>query len=417
MYHRQLVPPAWKLLLLCTSVLMVDMLVVGLAASQHPRVVFTHNTPSRSPVHASPVVMDGTVLYSTLEPDCAMYLANSSTGAVLWRFAAPRRNTDNPLLSRCGMRTTARVGPFKKLIHTGTDNNTFIAINASSGQAVWTRMETAATCKDGTHYRPCEVYSTALLVSSETAERHMVRIQGSEDGIVRALQADSGAVLWTAELGSEANGSPVLSPSNKSQFFIGTNDNFVYLLEVATGRLMGRVKTCGCVDTEPTVDNSTSTLFYTCFSLDPSQPGNHLGGFVGAVDSHNLTYRWKDNSSTGVPTYHAATGRVYVGYNNGTVAALHAKDGTIAWTNNQIPGQKEFFGAFVFDDKRGRLYGANIGGIVMALDTDTGSVIWSVSLGHPVAHQLGPAVSSDGEILFVGDYGGDFTAFSLTDPQ
>lgn len=379
-----------------------------------PHVVFSHRTPQGSPVHASPVVVADMVLYSTLEPDCAMYIVNVTTGDILWRYQAPRRDSANPTQSRCGMRTTARFAAGTQLIHTGTDNNTFIAIDIGTKSVVWQRLETSATCKDGPNYRPCEVYSTALLTNlTGLPAGAKARIQGSEDGIVRCFNSNTGAVLWAVPLGSMANGTPVLHPRNASQFFIGDNGGFLHLMEVATGRVMGRVKTCGCVDTEPSLDFRTATLFYTCFTLDPNRPGNHPSGAVGAVDTHSLETLWVDNSSTGVPSYLPTTDLLYVGYNNGTVAALHPANGTIVWVNNQVPGKKEFFGSFVFDGARSRLYGANTAGDVVALDTGTGNVVWTISLGHPVAHQLGPAMSSDENLLFVGDYGGTFTALSL----
>lgn len=48
-------------------------------------------------VHASPIILNDTVLFSTLEPDCAFYRLNATSGAVLWRFAGPHRDSADPV--------------------------------------------------------------------------------------------------------------------------------------------------------------------------------------------------------------------------------------------------------------------------------------------------------------------------------
>eukprot|EP01052_Picozoa_sp_SAG31_P051139 SAG31_NODE_12001_length_978_cov_1.566553_2_plen_174_part_01 len=87
---------------------------------------------TRSPVHASPITLEDTVLFSTLEPDCAFYRLNVSSGSLLWRFDTPRRDTAHPPESRCGLRASAYVSRPPSgghHIHIGTDNNSFIALD------------------------------------------------------------------------------------------------------------------------------------------------------------------------------------------------------------------------------------------------------------------------------------------------
>jgi outer membrane protein assembly factor BamB len=212
---------------------------------------------AKSPVHASPIALGGTVLYSTLEPDCAFYRINASTGDMLWRYAAPRPATTDPSGTRCGLRACARVSTDGRHIHIGTDNNTFIMLSADRGEMVWAKPEPYAVCVDkarpvAEQNRPCEVYSTALLVGS-------LRIQGSEDGFVRAFREATGDLEWSVAVGAgcggsddlchQVNGSPVLNPTNASEIIIGADDGFLHCLVVASGEDCGRLATCGGMDT------------------------------------------------------------------------------------------------------------------------------------------------------------------------
>ena len=188
---------------------------------------------ARSAVHGSPIVLDDTVLFSTLEPDCAFYRLNLSTGSVMWRFDGPRRDAADPSAARCGLRASARVsgaatGDYH--IHIGSDNNSFIALEATRGGAVWSQLEPSSTCIDSGKHRPCEVYSTALITPGVAGKVEQLRVQGSEDGLLRAFDAATGDHVWNVTIGKEVNGSPVQNPLNASQFIIGADDGYLYLL-------------------------------------------------------------------------------------------------------------------------------------------------------------------------------------------
>ena len=48
------------------------------------------------------------------------------------------------------------------MLHGGNDNNTFFAVNASTGETIWTSLQPYALCPDSGHMRPCEVYSLPI---------------------------------------------------------------------------------------------------------------------------------------------------------------------------------------------------------------------------------------------------------------
>lgn len=105
-------------------------------------------------------------------------------------------------------------------IHVGTDKNGFIVLDATSGDVVWSRMEPLAICTDSGKHRPCEVYSTALVLPRPRPPgwSQKIRVQGSEDGTVRAFDAATGehTCIWNKTVGAEVNGSPVANPLNAS---------------------------------------------------------------------------------------------------------------------------------------------------------------------------------------------------------
>jgi outer membrane protein assembly factor BamB len=381
-----------------------------------PHVV--HSQPG--PVHASPVILNDTVLFSTLEPDCAFYRLNVSTGKVVWRFAGPHRDSADPASSRCGLRATARVSRTPTgahHIHIGSDNNSFIALDAASGDVVWSNMERSATCVDsGTRFRdgrPCEVYSTALVLPRSglllEKGRRDVRIQGSEDGIIRAFDAATGDHIWSKTVGEEANGSPVANPANNSQVVIATDDGFLYCLSVETGEECGQpLATCGGMDTMPSVDPVENVLFYTCYyPPDPNSLADHPRGWVAAVDMRTFAHLWLNNGTGGIPFYSPAHRALFVGYMDGHVEALNCSNGRTLWVLDNIPGAKgEFFGSFIWDNLRDLLYGVNLKGTAVAISPHTGRLVSSVHVASTVANVLGPALSNDYGTLYVGAYSG-----------
>ena len=149
--------------------------------------------------------------------------------------------------------------------------------------------------------------------------------------------------------------------------------------------------------------------------MDSTDPSAHPGGWVGAIRTDTMTYQWKHNDSTGVPLYVAAEDAVFVGYDNGTVAALDPVNGSTVWVNNAISNGKEYFGTCVYDGPRKRLYCDNMYSGVLALDAKTGHLEWSQTFDGILAEILGPAITDDNQHLIVGDYHGNLVSLRLDD--
>ena len=181
----------------------------------------------------------------------------------------------------------------------------------------------------------------------------------------------------------------------------------MYCLSVETGEECGRLATCGGMDTMPSVDPVASMLFYTCYyPPDPQHLNVHPGGWVAAVDMRTFTHRWINNGTGGIPMFSSLHKTLFVGYMNGSVAALNCSTGGTLWAMDSVPEKGEFFGPFVVDRLRDLLYGANLNGRVVAISPHTGHLISSVSVASTIANNIGPALSSDYGTLYVGTYHG-----------
>ena len=376
------------------------------SASALDRVAFTVETVKGSPVHASPVLQHDNasssgdrLLFGTLEPACRLYSIDGRTGEVLWSYEAGSGD------ERCGLRTVPVVDLANGLLHSATDNNTFFALPLrSGGEPAWTLRRPSVVCTDTpVRLRACEIYSTALLLRG-------MRLQGSEDGHMRALEAATGKVLWDFTAGGMVNGAPVLVSETDIAF--GSDDRNFYRMDATTGKVKAKLPHCGRMDTRPALNAKDGLVYFTCFRPDDN-PGDHPNGTVYAVDVETWTEKWKIDGPTGVPLYVPEEDLVVIGDNTGAVFALEPATGKRVWTAKDLPTQAEFFGNFVYDKQRRLLYGGNLGKSIMAVQAADGKLAWSMQLDGLIASQEGSPISRDGKLLYVGTYAGTLYALKL----
>ena len=261
--------PAPKAMMRSTSLLLSLLCCAGgssggpaLALAAPGTEAFTVDTPQHSPCHASPWV--GTnedpaaVFFSTIEPDNMVFRIDGRTGAVQW----------NMTTATGGGRVGVRSSPIEAdgLLHIGMDNGTFAALDAQSGNVVWSHNGSALLCYDTdyppTYFRPCEVYSSALLVGGR-------RFQGSEDNHTRCFNASTGELLWTRAALGNVDGTAVQGAAGTSSIWIGSDGGFLYNLDMATGKdVLPPVPHPGTImECLPAVDDARGVLFSMCVPL------------------------------------------------------------------------------------------------------------------------------------------------------
>ena len=214
---------------------------------------FSIVTPGQSPCHATPWVgsqSDPTaVFFSTIEPANTVYRINGTTGEVKWNVSM---GTD-----RHGVRSS----PIEAdgLLHIGTDFGEFVALDTETGETVWSYHRPNITCFDvqfpPTHFRPCEVYSSALLTNG-------IRFQGSEDNHTRAFNASTGELLWTQNATGNVDSTAIQGALGTQTIWIGADGGFLYNLDVKTGEnVLPPIAHPGKMESIPTANADRSVIF------------------------------------------------------------------------------------------------------------------------------------------------------------
>lgn len=403
-----------------TGVLLaVSRVGVGFGPGASPEEVFNVSTPSKC--HSSVWVGTDTdpdaVFFTTLEPSTLVYRVDGRTGHVVWQVSMGD--------GRNGMRCSPVVS--KGLLHIGTDNGTFAALDAETGATVWSLTPPATTpaivCYDKYYPpptgRPCEVYSTALLHGG-------YRFQGSEDNNTRCFNASTGALLWTRQAGADVDGTAVVGVPGSNTIWIGADDGRLYNLDMATGKdVLPPVQHCGTLESMPAVDAAKGILFSMCRERTPaveeSAPSAPAVGKVFALDMRTGKYVWNIScAGGGVPIYVPESNSIYVAGENGTAFAADASTGSLLWAKRLLPLAR-FMGPFVYDSQRNLLYGANFNGYVYALDAGSGAVVWRFELHTPknpfIPVPLGARISADFSKLYFAAYDRALHALDLGQQQ
>ena len=99
------------------------------------------------------------------------------------------------------------------MVYVGSDDNNVYALNASTGAKLWS-------------------YTTGGPVYSSPAVANGVVYVGSDDNNVYALNAATGAKLWSYSTGGYVHSSPAVA---NGVVYVGSEDNNVYALNAATG--------------------------------------------------------------------------------------------------------------------------------------------------------------------------------------
>jgi outer membrane protein assembly factor BamB len=123
---------------------------------------------------------------------------------------------------------------------------------------------------------------------------------GGHDGIVRAMDAKSGAVRWTAYTGGAVRYPPTIAASLA---VVGSADGWVYALEAATGRLVWRFRAAPTDRKIPVYGQLASTWpvasgvlvqdGVACFAAGMN---DFDGTYVYALDVKTGKIRWQNNT-------------------------------------------------------------------------------------------------------------------------
>jgi outer membrane protein assembly factor BamB len=140
----------------------------------------------------------------------------------------------------------------------------------------------------------------APLPTAPVAAGGLVFIAGP-DGIVRALDAATGAPRWKAYTGGAVRLPPTIW---KGRAFVGSGDGYVYAFEAKTGRLLWRFRAAPIQRKIPVYDSLLSTwpvssgvLVEDGVAYVAAGIVNYDGTYVYALDASTGEIKWQNNTS------------------------------------------------------------------------------------------------------------------------
>ncbi len=267
--------------------------VYALAAATGTRIWRRHTGGG---IWSSPAAIDHVVYVGS--DDGKLYALDAATGATLWT-----RQTGGPLYSAPAVANG--------VIYIGASNGTVLALDATNGGVLWSH----ATGGDYVFSSPAVadgiVYVGADLIAGQSAPH---------PGSLYALDAATGAEVWSLSLSREVDSSPAVAGG---VVYVGCFDGNVYARDAATGAAVWSAQTGGSVWSSPAVAGGVVYV--------GSQDGS-----LHALDAASGAQLWSQPTGGPVDSSPAvANGVVYVGSTNpltGDLYAFDASSGAKLWS-------------------------------------------------------------------------------------
>ena len=228
----------------------------------------------------------------------------------------------------------------------------------------------------------------------------LVSKKGANHGSVVALDPARKKVLWTRQLPSRSESSPLV---RKGVLYFGSENGTVYALRAKTGKVLWTFRAGGAV--KGGLAYANGKLFF-----------GDYGGHVYGIDATNGHERWTsggggalglgDGSFYG--TASVAFGRVYIGNTNSSIYSFSTSNGELAWRVGT--GGYVYSSAAVADvPKLGpTVYIGSYDGKLYALNARNGAIRWTRSAGGRVSG----GIQIIGDLVFVSSLEKKTTAFS-----
>jgi outer membrane protein assembly factor BamB len=279
-------------------------------------------------VESSPAVLNGVIYIGS--DDGNLYALNASTGQKLWSFStgAGQRILDAPALA-------------DGVVYIGSYDGVLYALNANTGKRLWSfstgpnPIVGPPTVVDGVVYVSGGIPETLYALNAATGKKlwmdgnwiggwnsaavaNGVVYIGSFDNSLRAINARTGAVLWSyAVTDGFVDSSPAVA---NGVVYIGGWDGTVYALKANNGKLLWSYETGSVITSSPAVADGAVYIG----SWDTN---------VYALDARKGTRIWSFTTGDSVESSPAvANGVVYVGSDDFNLYALNAKDGQQLWS-------------------------------------------------------------------------------------
>jgi len=199
----------------------------------------------------------------------------------------------------------------------------------------------------------------------------------TQSGKVYALSASTGATLWEVDLATEISAGPGVGATI---LVVGGPEGQVMALDIDTGSLLWQTNVTSEVLSPPVIDRNKVVIRTQDGRIYGFSIQNGQRDWSFDTNIPNLTLR---GNSTPI----AKGGRVYVGFDNGKVAALNIQDGSVLWQQNVInsQGKTEIDRIADIDGDidvvATDLYISSAADKTMSVATESGRALWSQNIG------------------------------------
>lgn len=336
-----------------------------------PRVAWTFD--AGSPIWAGTAIDDETIYAGAENGD--LVALDAKTGDRKWVFHAWGAIRSLPVA-------------YKGLVYVQADDGDLYAVDAQKGHLRWKSRINERRIERLPADNPKSIFDR---FSSDVVVRDDRLFVGTHDGKLLALSPRDGKQIWEYEALGPILAAPAIE---NGKVIFGSYDRFVYALDEKRGEILWKKDTHG-----PVV--STPALFG-----DRAVVGNRIYDLLG-FDTRTGRVAWKrymwmswvESSPTATPE-----GIAYVGSSDATaVFAYEAESGKRLWSTD-VQGWS--WGQPAVDERRVYAgvasevgYGPDHAGSAVALDRETGEMVWRFRAPAPESGNYGfagsPAIGPD----------------------
>ncbi len=261
------------------------------------------------------------------------------------------------------------------------DDNIY-ALNANTGALLWS------------------YYTGSPMTSSPVVSNGVVYIGVTNTDKLYALNANTGAFIWSYQMPSNIECSPAVA---NGIVYIGSDnpDHKLYAVNAITGKLVWKH---GMSNDAPYSLSVVNDIVYV---------GVQITGKFYAFDAISGTLKWLYATGSRIDSSPAvANGVVYIGLDNGSLLALNATTGILQWSYDaSINSKYAFYSSPAIAN--GIVYDAAAGlnAKMIALDATTGILLWTYKFGKGISTDSSPAVANGA--IYIGTGSGWVFAFHL----
>ncbi len=288
------------------------------------------------------------------------------SGGSMWEFETGKGIFSTPVIGGDGT------------IYVGSADRVFYAINAD-GSERWT-------------HETDEIIDSSALLDDEGRV-----IFGSGDGHLRALDAQSGDLLWSFQADDPEERDAFIrwfegnvAIGANGDLFVPNDNFYVYSIDRQTGDVKWRFEMPDQTWSLPAVDPGNERIYIGNNNMVPVMGDNFY-----AIDNEGHEV-WSQSVLGTIAASPLLTldGKIIVGGFDGYVRAYEEDFGVELWSF----GARDHIYASPAEHPNGYIVQAAADGTVYGLDPDTGEQVWAFDASEPI--RSSPAIDGDGNIYF-----------------